>query len=94
VFSVRPGDRFGACGREAPPCALGCEAAVAGYTMLGFRGHFVTKSRGSSTTLGGLRAARAAYRGRKDEPGELGDDDSTPVVAFWQYLGSRYLNPG
>jgi hypothetical protein len=33
--------------------------------MLGFRGHFVTKSRGYSTTLGELRAARAAYRARK-----------------------------
>jgi hypothetical protein len=30
--------------------------------MLGFRGHFVTKSRGYSTTLGELRAAHAAYR--------------------------------
>jgi len=29
--------------------------------MLGFRGHFVTKSRGYSTTLGELRAARATY---------------------------------
>ena len=28
---------------------------------LGFRGHFVTKSRGYSTTLGELRATRAAY---------------------------------
>ena len=22
------------------------------------------------------------------------EDDSTPVLAFWQYLGSGYLNPG
>ena len=29
--------------------------------MLGFRGHFVTKPRGYSTTLGELRAARATY---------------------------------
>jgi hypothetical protein len=28
--------------------------------MLGFRGHFVTKSRSYSTTLGELRAARDA----------------------------------
>jgi hypothetical protein len=28
--------------------------------MLGFRGHFVTKSRRYSTNLGELRAARAA----------------------------------
>jgi len=62
--------------------------------MLGFRGHFVTKSRGYSTNLGTLRADRAAYRARQDEPGEFIGDDSTPVLAFWQYLGSRYLNPG
>jgi len=36
--------------------------------MLGFRGHFVTKSRRYSTTLGELRATRAAYRARQDEP--------------------------
>jgi hypothetical protein len=35
--------------------------------MLGFRGHFVTKSRGYSTTLGELRAARAAYRACQDK---------------------------
>jgi len=61
--------------------------------MLGFRGHFVTKSRGYSTTLGALRDARAAYRAEQDEP--TGDDeDSTVVVAAWEYVGSGYLNPG
>jgi hypothetical protein len=30
--------------------------------MLGFRGHFSTKSRAYSTTLGALRADRAAYQ--------------------------------
>jgi len=65
--------------------------------MLGFRGHFVTKSRGYSTNLGELRAARAAYRAQQDKPpddGEIHDDDSTAVMAFWQYLGCGYLNPG
>jgi hypothetical protein len=63
--------------------------------MLGFRGHFVTKSRGYSTNLGTLRADRAAYRAKQDEDDELVDeDDSIPVVGFWQYLGSGYLNPG
>jgi len=61
--------------------------------MLGFRGHFVTKSRGYSTRLGDLRAARATYRAHQDEPTD-DDDESTVVVAFWQYLGSGYLNPG
>jgi hypothetical protein len=63
--------------------------------MLGFRGHFVTKSRGYSTTLGALRDARAAYRAEHDEPAD--DDqgeDSTLVVVAWEYVGSGYLNPG
>jgi hypothetical protein len=63
--------------------------------MLGFRGHFVTKSRGYSTNLGTLRADRAAYRAAQDDCDELVDeDDSIPVVGFWQYVGSGYLNPG
>ncbi len=65
--------------------------------MLGFRGHFVTKSRSYSTTLGELRAARAAYRAHQDQPPDdaaVNDDDSTVVLAVWQYIGSGYLNPG
>jgi hypothetical protein len=65
--------------------------------MLGFRGHFVTKSRSYSTNLGELRAARAAYRAHQDQPpedGEINDDDSMVVLSVWQYLGSGYLNPG
>jgi hypothetical protein len=45
--------------------------------MLGFRGHFVTKYRSYSTTLGELRAARAAYRAHQDQPF---DDDGTTVL--------------
>jgi hypothetical protein len=65
--------------------------------MLGFRGHLVTKSRGYSTTLGELRAARAAYRANQDQPTDdaaVNDDDSTVVLSVWQYIGSGYLNPG
>jgi hypothetical protein len=65
--------------------------------MLGFRGHFVTKSRGYSTTLGELRDARASYRARQAEPpddAEVNGDDSTVVLSVWQYIGSGYLNPG
>src|SRR5215218_1775431 len=65
--------------------------------MLGFRGHFVTKSRTYSTTLGELRAARAAYRARQDQPHHdpgINDDDSTVVLSVWQYIGCGYLNPG
>jgi hypothetical protein len=53
--------------------------------MLGFRGHFVTKSRGYSTTLGELRQARADYRAEQVEGSEQ-DDDSTPVIGVWTYL--------
>jgi hypothetical protein len=64
--------------------------------MLGFRGHFVTKSRRYSTNLGTLRAARATYRVHQDQPPEDDevDDESTVVLSVWQYLGSGYLNPG
>jgi hypothetical protein len=65
--------------------------------MLGFRGHFVTKSRDYSTTLGELRAARAAYRAHQDEQpddGEVDGDASIAVLSVWQYIGSGYLNPG
>jgi hypothetical protein len=64
--------------------------------MLGFRGHFVTKSRGYSTTLGELRNARATYRARQDEPPDDGQvpDEPTVVLSAWQYIGCGYLNPG
>ena len=54
--------------------------------MLGFRGHFVTKSRGYSTTLGELRAARAAYRARLD--GGAGDRQ-TADIRFGDQLHTR-----
>jgi hypothetical protein len=62
--------------------------------MLGFRGHFVTKSRGYSTNLGTLRADRAAFRAQQYDPAEpVDDDDSTPVLASWQYLASGTSTP-
>jgi hypothetical protein len=69
---------------------------MAGWVhMLGFRGHFVTKSRGYSTNLGTLRADRAAYRAQQDHADEPVDDDGTmPVLSSWEFLGSGYLNPG
>ena len=86
-------------GRAAAAGPEGEARGMAGWVhMLGFRGHFVTKSRRYSTNLGDLRAARAAYRTHQDEPPDNSavetEDDSTAVVAFWQYLGSGYLNPG
>jgi hypothetical protein len=70
--------------------------------MLGFGGHFLTKSRRYSTTLGALRRARVAYAIRRrqghtvplDAWGRPEQDQSTIVVASWTYLGSGYQTTG
>lgn len=54
--------------------------------MLGFRGHFSTKSRRYSTTLGALRTARAEWR-RAQHPSH-GTEESTLVVSTWTYAGT------
>jgi hypothetical protein len=64
--------------------------------MLGFRGHFSTKSRRYSTTLGALRDARRNWatervNTRQGLPEE--QQDTTLVVSDWRYLGSGY-RPG
>ncbi len=64
--------------------------------MLGFRGHFSTKSRRYSITLGQLRDARRTWRteqarARADLP-DL-DPTTTLVVSRWAYYGSGY-SPG
>ncbi|GAA2989729.1 hypothetical protein GCM10020227_68150 [Streptomyces flavovirens] len=64
--------------------------------MLGFRGHFSTKSRSYSTTLGALRAARRAWRTEQAHAhADLPESDPTTtlVVGHWGYLGSGY-SPG
>ncbi|MCO5967927.1 hypothetical protein NDW01_05905 [Actinoallomurus sp. WRP6H-15] len=65
--------------------------------MLGFRGHFSTKSRRYSTTLGALREARAAYNQREHDitTGRLPlfDDDQVLVIAHWDYVGQGHT-PG
>ncbi|TNM32120.1 replication initiation protein [Streptomyces sedi] len=54
--------------------------------MLGFRGHFSTKSRHYSTTLGALRDARAEWR--RQQAGDHGPDgETTLVIAEWTYAG-------
>ena len=70
--------------------------------MLGFGGHFSTKSRRYSTTLGALRRARVAYAIRRrqgdtlplDAWGRPEDDQAVIVVASWRYLGSGYQSTG
>ncbi|MFG2325685.1 replication initiator [Streptomyces sp. NPDC048568] len=56
--------------------------------MLGFRGHFSTKSRRYSTTLGALRAARADWRRAQTAPPVPQDGDSTLVLAHWVFAGT------
>jgi hypothetical protein len=70
--------------------------------MLGFGGHFSTKSRRYSTTLGALRRARVAYAIRRrrgdalplDAWGRPEDDQAVIAMASWSYLGSGYQNTG
>jgi hypothetical protein len=69
--------------------------------MLGFGGHFSSKSRRYSTTLGALRRARVAYAIRRrgdtltlDAWGRPEDDQAVIVVASWSYLGLGYQSTG
>ncbi|MFE4529455.1 replication initiator protein RepSA [Streptomyces anulatus] len=64
--------------------------------MLGFRGHFSSKSRRYSTTLGELRQARADFRAAQERHSlGLGDrvPDTVLVLADWQYAGHGH-SPG
>ncbi|MGA4951469.1 replication initiator [Streptomyces lydicamycinicus] len=69
--------------------------------MLGFRGHFSTKTRRYSTTLGALRQARAEWRrlqaaiARGDTPPQPHDqehehehEETSLVLAHWVYAGT------
>ncbi|MEU2283534.1 replication initiator [Streptomyces sp. NPDC013178] len=56
--------------------------------MLGFRGHFSTKSRRYSTTLGALRTARADWRRAQTAPPAPQDGDTTLVLAHWVFAGT------
>ncbi|MGW1609243.1 replication initiator [Streptomyces sp. NPDC002285] len=68
--------------------------------MLGFRGHFSTKSRAYSTTLGALRDVRRAWRHAQADAARARaglpttDENTTLVIASsWTYLSSGY-RPG
>ncbi|WP_037574602.1 replication initiator protein RepSA [Phaeacidiphilus oryzae] len=65
--------------------------------MLGFRGHFASKSRRYSVTLTSIREERAAYRAA-EQRAALGlpdpeEDDTTLTLAHWIYAGQG-LTPG
>ncbi|GAA3220929.1 replication initiator [Nonomuraea helvata] len=61
--------------------------------MLGFRGHFSTRSRNYSTTLGALRAAREEHaRDNEITTGRLPlfDEDTVLVISEWEYAGKGH----
>ncbi|WP_188897913.1 replication initiator [Microlunatus endophyticus] len=77
--------------------------------MLGFRGHFSTKSRRYSITFGRLRRARHRYQqlvahaargGEPVDPGRLADQlladdtETTLITGSWHYQGTGWTNPG
>jgi hypothetical protein len=73
--------------------------------MLGFRGHWSTKSRRYYTTMTALRRARVAYAKRRraaggvplDAWGRPEDDDqdqAVVVLASWSYVGRGYQTQG
>jgi hypothetical protein len=70
--------------------------------MLGFGGHWSTKSRRYSTTMTALRRARVAFAKRRrardgiplDAFGRAEDDQAVIVVAAWAYVGTGYATEG
>jgi hypothetical protein len=70
--------------------------------MLGFRGHWSTKSRRYSTTFTVLRRARVAFAKRRrardgvplDAWGRPEDDDQVAVVTSWIYVGAGFETEG
>ncbi|MFF2201162.1 replication initiator protein RepSA [Streptomyces sp. NPDC058145] len=66
--------------------------------MLGFRGHFSTKSRRYSTTLSALRQVRAEYRAAQQRaalglPDPNAEEATTLTLAHWAYAGHGHT-PG
>jgi hypothetical protein len=68
--------------------------------MAGFRGHFASKSRRYSTTLGAIRGERRTFRRRRaaEYARQVGlepvDEDTTLVVSRWEFAGLGYLTGG
>ncbi|HEX2323003.1 MAG TPA: replication initiator, partial [Streptosporangiaceae bacterium] len=69
--------------------------------MLGYRGHFLTKSRRYSVTFTQLRQARISHRrterhpdGQKDPWGRDLDDRIVLIISAWQYAGTGHATSG
>lgn len=58
--------------------------------MLGFRGHFLTKSRAYSTTFKTIRGDRRAFRLAESLLAAELDPETTLLVNDWQFTGSGY----
>jgi hypothetical protein len=58
--------------------------------MLGFGGHFGTRSRRYSTTLRALRAARRVWRRRELVETREHTEETTLVVGCWTYAGTGW----
>lgn len=73
--------------------------------MLAFRGHFASKSRRYSTTMGRLRSARRRFeRAKAFSPDgvvdvaaldqDLADDETTLVINDWHFVGTGWITSG
>ena len=104
-----PRPAAGACGRARPgllgagrPPRAGRLRLRAWAHMLGFGGHWSTKSRRYSTTFTALRRARVAFAKRRrardgiplDAWGRPEDDQAVIVVASWVFVGAGYATEG
>ena len=63
---------------------------------LGFRGHWLTKSRRYSTTFAALRAARSDWHTHHDPAGTdaRGGPEDTVSVGHWRYAGTGWSSEG
>jgi len=106
-------DDLAAAATSEPPDGDDDPADVAPYArlgtwvhMLGFRGHFGTKSRHFSTTLGALRAARRDWKANADstKPDPTRTDPVADaavelegeilVIGSWRFAGMAWLSNG
>jgi hypothetical protein len=59
---------------------------------LGFRGHWLTKSRAYSTTFTALRAARHDWQTNRHEP--LPSSEETAAIGSWRFVGRGWTTAG
>ena len=62
--------------------------------MLGFGGHFSTRSKAYSTTLRALREARVTWRREHHRSAEHTDEETTLVVGTLTYAGTGWRTLG